>query len=567
MIKQLFKYGRAGRSGAIQQMVDEWLLLVLPVAAGGIVLSWWTARGLNWWGAVVLGGFVLVYAIYFLTPGARQRIQQWTVLAKREIRHDYLRGLFTPSLADSQELTSNKVIQRDLAGIGRLDSFYGVFLPAICASGFSFLLLIGLAIAWRSWLWLLPILCFLLMGVGMMCLQKISPNINRQYLQGFLRLGGRFLDDLGGMNTLVMYGAQKRYGQSFAEDAEFFRGKTMALLKYQLQSLFILNGLVFATMGAGAFVLYPAVANGGLSIVQAGVLWLLLAQLLVAERQLGYFFHIVMSTRPALKNIFRVIAAGQETPPTDVPDTTVPVHSVTFAQAGFRYPDGQPLWQDVSFVLQPGQLYGLVGENGTGKSTLARILRGELAPTAGQVQFNQTNIDQLTTADFLQHVGYLNDHPYLFSGTIAENINLGVRDQTDWWQKVRQLGLCAFVETLPEGLSTPIGENGRFLSPGQRQQIAFARLVLMNKDIYIFDEATANIDADNVQVMMTVMKRLSESKIVLCITHEWRSIEALAVIHFLTNQHITTGAAPVLYQDNAGFKRLLDTQKEMEAAG
>ncbi|MEE6732249.1 ATP-binding cassette domain-containing protein [Schleiferilactobacillus harbinensis] len=568
MFKQLFRYGRAGLGGALQQAVNEWLLLVLPVLTGGGILYWYMTRRLTWWSGVLPLALLIAWGLYSLLPGAQKRVQKWSVLAKREIRRDYLQGLFSPQMTASGDFTSHKVIQRDLGGINRLDAFYGTFFPGLFASGLSYLLLISLAIAWHSWLPLLPIACFLLMGVGMMLLQKISPNINRQYLQSFVQLGSRFLDDLGGMSTLVMYGAAKRYRERFAKDAEFFRGKTMALLKYQLQSLFILNGLVFAGMGAGAFVLWGPLQAGRLTLVQASVLWLLLAQLLVAERQLGYFFHIVMSTRLALANIFRIIAAGQETPGDENRGTfRGTIKTVHFHNAAFGYADGPRLWSDVSLTLQPGQLYGLVGENGTGKSTFAQVLRGQLALVQGKVTFDRRNAAAFSRADWLNHVGYLDDRPYLFSGTIAENIALGAADQPDWWAQVTKLGLCQFAADLPAGLQTQIGEDGRFLSPGQRQQIAFARLLLMHKDIYIFDEVTANIDAMNTQIIMAAIKQLSQRAIVLCITHEWRAIDQLDVIYFLADGQITSGTKRVLAVDNAAFRRLLDTQKELEAAG
>ncbi|WP_051999860.1 ATP-binding cassette domain-containing protein [Schleiferilactobacillus shenzhenensis] len=568
MFKELFRYGRAGRAGALQQMIDEAVMLLLPVAAAAVVLTWWTERHWSWGGLELIAGLLGVTGGYYLLPGARRRIQEWTVLAKREIRTRYLRGLFTPALVDDPALTSHQVIQRDLNGIARLDSFYGTFLPAICASGLVYAVLVVLAVAWHSWVALLPLLCMVLMGGGMMLLQKLSPTINRQYMQGFLKMGGRFLDDLGGMRTLVLFGAGERSAAAFAEDAEFFRGKTMALLKYQLQSLFVLNGVVFAGIGGSALLLAPAVTTGRLTLTQAGVLWLLLAQLLVFERRLGYFMHIIMSTRPALQNISRVISTGETAPagPTDAA-TSAPITTVRFQDASFHYPDGQPLWAHVTLTLQPGRLIGLVGKNGSGKSTLAQILRGRLKITSGTVMFNDETATQLTPAEFTSHVAYLNDRPYLFSGTIGENIALGVPDQTGWWAQVQALGLCAFVEALPQGLATPVGENGRFLSPGQRQQIAFARLVLMAKDVYVFDEATANIDAENAQIMMTAMQRLSQTKIVLCITHEWQAIRLLDQINFLAQGRITTAGYSELAKDNPDFKRLLASQQGMEAAG
>ncbi|BDR56463.1 ATP-binding cassette domain-containing protein [Xylocopilactobacillus apis] len=565
MIKRLFSYGKAGRMGALQQIVNEWLIMVLPVLTAAVIFFWYQTGTINFTLTSILIAILVLTIIYFNLPRARSRIEQWTITAKQQIRKEYLQGVFNTDPVKAEKLNAETVINRDLQGIDRLNVFYNSVFPSFCAEFLSYILLLILAIAWHSWVWILPIICILLIGVGMMLLQKVGPQVNWAYMNGWLSMGHRFIDDLHGINTLMVYKADTRYRDSFSEKSEFFRQKTMDLLKYQLQSLLILNSLIFGTLAVGSAMLWFNLKNQNMSLAQSLVLWVLMAELLITERQLGYFVHIIMSTKPAMTHIFHIIDHAK-TPTEFKKDSTVEsINEIKVEDASFAYPDKPLLWENANFDLKPGKLYGLVGHNGSGKSTLAQVLRGQLKISSGIVSCLSADNQNESTNLLAQRVGYLSAQPYLFSGTIKENLTLGEGFNSDWQGYLKDLGLCEFVEKLPEGFNTQVGEGGKLLSPGQRQQIAFARLILMNKDVYIFDEVTASIDSNNSKIILKAIKKLAAQKIVLLITHEWTIIDQLDFIYFLTDRHFVLGTVDELDQQNDAFKKMMSTQKDLEA--
>ncbi|BDR58594.1 ATP-binding cassette domain-containing protein [Xylocopilactobacillus apicola] len=562
MIKRLFTYGHKGLKGALQQIISDWLMMVLPILTAAVVFFWYQTGHLNIVLTGILIAILLLMTFYFALPRTRSRINQWTSAAKQELRQEYLKGIFNPHSDPTAKLTAQTVINRDLQGIDRLDVFYNSVFPSFCAVTLTYLLLIILAIWWHSWVWILPIVCILLIGISMMLLQKISPKVNWEYMNGWLSMGNRFIDDLQGINTLVMYQADQRYQTSFNEKSEFFRQKTMDLLKYQLQSLLILNTLIFGTLAISSVMLWFDVQSSRISIPESLIMWVLMAELLTAERQLGYFVHIIISTKPAMTHIFKVIDQTQILP--NQPTESDLISEIKLEQVTFAYPDKAALLKDANLDLKNGKLYGLVGHNGSGKSTLAEILRGQQKISAGKLQtFNKTQ-KVLPNQCLPNRIGYVSAQPYLFSGTIEENLTLGNGIEANWQQTLKNLGLCDFINDLPEGFATQVGEGGRLISPGQRQQIAFSRLILMNKDVYIFDEVTASIDEVNSQIILKAIKKLSTDKIVLLITHEWTIINQLDLIYFLNDQHFELGTVSDLDQSNKDFQKLMATQKMLE---
>lgn len=552
MLKRLYTYGQNGRKSAIQQTVINWLIMVLPVLAAASIFSGYQKKQLN----VLLTGILVVIlvlvTIYLSLSRPRARMNQWAITAKQQIRQEYLEGIFKTDFVTAKKLTAETVINRDLQGIDRLDIFYSNVFPSFLASILSFLLLSLLSIWWNTWIWLLPIIVILLIGVSMMLLQKVGPKVNWEYMNGWLSMGHRFIDDLRGINTLVMDAADDRYQNSFNEKSEFFRQKTMDLLKYQLQSLFILNSLIFGALVITTLILW----SSSVSIVHCLILWVLMAELLIAERQLGYFVHIIMSTKPAMTDIFNIIDQAPKNSEYDWNEKDLEkITEIKLEQVTFAYPGKQTLLDRVDLILKPGKLYGLVGHNGSGKSTIAQILRGQLKVTQGKVE----------PSKLTARIGYLSAQPYLFSGTIKENLTLGSNVKSDWRSYLHRLGLCDFINYLPDKFETLVGEGGKLLSPGQRQQIAFARLILMNKEAYIFDEVTSNIDEGNSKIILQAIQKLAEDKIVLMITHEWTIIEQIDSIYFLNDQHLVFGSVNELDQNNENFQKMMEAQKVMEA--
>lgn len=557
MLTRLLSYGRSVRLLAMLHILFEWLPVVETFLSAWIILHYFYQTELLVPGIVLL--FVLcILQFMYLGFFDRKNAGIWLNQAKLEMKTAYLNSLF--SQVDST--TESEVLQRDIKGFERLDSFYQILFPAVIKFVLSFLLFCFLSLLWKSYLPFDVLLYFVLLGLGMRFLRTQGDQTNRRHLTSFMRLGARFLDDLAGMNTLVMYQVDADHQKKFERSSEFFRKKTMALLFYQLQSLFILSFSLFFTLLVALGQSYQQVLTTSFGVEKAVLLWLLFAYLLLSTRQLGYFVHLVKSNTPPLQAIFKIIDQAQLATTQQVTD--LQLDKLHFYQVSFGYPGQEKLLTEIDITLKKGKLHGFVGRNGSGKSTLTKLIRGQLKPTSGTIFLGKHNQTFLTQQQIQAHTAYLASEPLLFAGTIEENIRLGMPEKTDWQEVLSAAGLCGFVTALPKAFQTQVGENGKLLSPGQRQQIAFARLLLMDKDIYLFDEATSSIDKQNAQIILNALKCLSQEKLVIVISHKWEEIVQLDDLVFLDQRKVFFGTPESLYQQNQQYQRLADTQLKVE---
>ena len=563
-MNRLLTYGKQQRISLFIQSFFAWLPSVIVFLAFYVVLAEFFNQSLSPVLHMFLLSLFVLQMIYILVL-RKFVLNHWAYAAKKEIKEAYLQALYHTET----ELDEATILQSDLRGLDSLDSFYQVFFPEIIKLILGYLPLLFLFGITRSPLFLYPIIGILAIGVLMRIHGKRGKQINRRYLASFTALGKRFLNDLSGMNTLIMYQADETYQKAFEEESEFFRKKTMDVLFYQLQSLFILTTILFVIILLGIISIYFAWSAHQFSTAFAISLTIYFIQLILSGRAAGYFFHIVQSSKQSLNRIFTVIDHDKHivNEEKSTENDLTPITNITFTDVAFAHNPENPLLEQLNFTLIPGKVFGLVGKNGSGKSTIANLIQHKLIPTKGTISFNNTDIQRLDPNIMRQHVGYLGSQSYLFDMSIKENICLGMSAGTDWQTILKTYGLCEFVATLPDGFSTQVGENGKRLSPGQRQQVAFARLLLSFKDVYIFDEISSNIDKKNRQKIVDAMKQLSKTTIVLMISHSWQDITQAEQILFIDNQHIVTGSHQMLYQNNSTYQQLANTFKNDAEGG
>ena len=554
----LLKYGRDQRwAGGIEALFD-WLPTLLPIL---IALNLGTGHQVA---ALVTTLVLMAVWVGYVVGYERHHRHAWAMSAKRELRDRYFAALYQRNDAVATTAADHAVIQRDLGGLNNLDMFYSTLFPTILQAGMTFLVLIGLSFWYRSWLALLPFGCVFLIGLAMMFLGKRMSAQNKAHLSGFLKMGGRFMDDLRGMTTLVMYDAADRYAQKFADDSEFFRQATMNLLKTQLQTLFVINGFVYLTVFAGGFITAVQLVAGQLPVAGAFATWFTLAMMMVNARQLGYFVHVVKSNGPSLAAILATIAKAKAAPDTVKITDNRPLSQITLDQVSIGYAADAPLVTGINATLVPGKLYGLAGENGTGKSTLIQAILGRLKPLSGAIMADQTAVSALSNVQQAAVFGYVTANEYLFSGTIQENLLLGNRFGDQWQARLASLGLMQFVPSLEKGYATQVGENGRLLSPGQRQQLAFARMLLADKTVYLLDEITSSIDEANAAIILQAVKKLSRHKIVLFISHDLKAMTQADEVWFIHDHQLTVANHQRLYQKQPAYRQLVDNPEMME---
>ncbi|CAJ1228078.1 cytochrome bd biosynthesis protein [Levilactobacillus zymae] len=557
MIKRLWQLGAAQRWKMEVQLVGQWLsrLLVVTLVWAG---AQWALRGTV--NAVLLGliGLQLVVTVLYLVASRWLSRNGWAAAASQDLQRQFLNATFRPTQATTNVMQG---LQQDLSTLRAVTIFFDTVIPTILQLILTGLVLLGVVLWAHAWTVVIPVGGILLLGMGMGLLQGLGNRQNLAYIQSFNRMGQRFLDDFLGMSTLIMYQRQHRYAQDFATDSEDYRQKTMGVLRYQLQSLTIMDFCLYGAIGYFLLAQVNAVQAHTLALSTALGIGTLTAVWLIDFRQFGYFMHVFMSTLPKLRHLFAVIDAAA-VPQTGTAVVTLDAPVTRLQLTGtVGHTDQSLLTTDLT--LTAGQLVGLTGPSGSGKSTLAQTLMQRQPLLAGQILVNgTTDLAAVAPTDWLKHFAYLGPTAKIFAGSIQDNLLLG-NQAIDWQQRLTDLGLCHFVVDLPAGYATQVGENGAQLSPGQRQQVAVARAVLANKDGYLFDEVTSNIDPTNANQILSVIQQLAQTKLVLLITHRLDDLNRLDRLLFLTDHQLISGTFTSLQTQVPAFAQLVQEQQRL----
>ncbi len=403
--------------------------------------------------------------------------------------------------------------------------------------------------------------------VSIILIQKRSKRIMNHYWATYMDVGNLFIDDLKGLNTLYSYGADERYEKSFIEKAEEFRVSTMELLRFQLQSVGYMDGVMYIGVGISGFAAAVSLAHGNLTIFALIFFVLIAAEFFAPIREMGYGMHLVMMNTKMADRIFSFLDSVTDgKSEADTINLSDGISQISFQHVDFSY-DEKAIISDLTVTIPKGKVFAIAGESGLGKTTLAKLIQKQLQISAGKIFFDKQDLDHINSDAIRKKVMYVSPDSYLFRGTIYDNLilakNLSESDILRWLEE-RQL--LQFIGDFPEGLETEIGENGMLLSPGQRQQLICARALLAERPIYIFDEMTSSIDSENEEVLFDYIKMIAKEAIVLFISHKMKQVlQADEILFFESNHHISNGHPTDLLHENNEFRRLVETQDELEA--
>ncbi|MFZ1154819.1 MAG: thiol reductant ABC exporter subunit CydD, partial [Solirubrobacteraceae bacterium] len=351
-------------------------------------------------------------------------------------------------------------------------------------------------------------------------------------------LGAHFLDVVQGLPTLRAYGREHAQEQTLADVGERYRSETRRTLRTAFLSAFVLElcamigtALVAATIGV-------QLVAGALSL-QAGLTVLLLAPEMYGPlRQVGQQFHASADATSASERIFHALDSSPiiTCPATPLAPPNPAVEPVRLKAVGYEYPrrDGRVL-EDIDLELAPEKITALVGESGAGKSTIARLLMRLADPTAGEVACGGVDLHAVDLDAWRRQIAWVPQRPTLFTGTIAENIALCRPDAapTEIHKATCDAGAKEFIDQLPQGLDTPVGQGGRRLSVGQAQRIALARAFLADRPLLLLDEPTAHLDDKGARAISDTIARLAYRRTTLLIVHHPLLTELADHIHVL----------------------------------
>ncbi|CAL9494596.1 thiol reductant ABC exporter subunit CydD [Streptomyces sp. enrichment culture] len=334
------------------------------------------------------------------------------------------------------------------------------------------------------------------------------------------RLSGHFLDVVAGLPTLKVFGRAKAQAESIRRITGEYRRATMRTLRIAFLSSFALELLATISVALVAVTIGMRLVHGDMDLSTGLVILVLAPEAYLPLRQVGAQYHAAAEGLAAAEEIFEVL----ETPVPASGTGPVPTGALSLAFDGVtvRYPGrSRNAVTDTSFTVEPGETVALVGPSGAGKSTLLSVLLGFVRPTAGQVRIGGTDLADVDLEQWRSRVAWVPQRPHLFAGTIAENVRLARPDADDTAvrQALREAGALEFVDALPRGADTALGEDGAGLSAGQRQRLALARAFLADRPVLLLDEPTAALDGETEAEVVAAVRRLAAGRTVLLVVH------------------------------------------------
>ena len=461
---------------------------------------------------------------------------------------------------------TGELAQTLTAGVEAMDGFVALYLPQVVLATTAPLLV--MVVVFRtdplSGLVLLvtgPLVPFFMALVGV----KTAERSLEQWL-ALQRLGGAFLDTATGLATLKAFGRADAAVRALGAAGEALRVSTMAVLRIAFLSSMVLEllatiGTALVAVGIGLRLLYGRIDfESGLFVL------LLTPEFYRPLRGLGAAWHAGMAGREAGRRIVEILD-GEETGPTmrptwgGSPTSTSSPPRLVFEDVRAAYGAGPHNALDgVSFGVPAGQTVALVGPSGSGKTTTANLLLRFLEPTGGRILVDGASLGTIEPDTWRSRMAWLPQRPTLFHGSVLDNLRLGRPDATrvEVWAAAEEARARDFIEDLPQGLDTPLGESGLRLSAGQARRIALARAFLRDPAVLILDEPTAELDPETEEQLLPALRRLREGRTTLLIAHRLQSVvDADRIVVLREGRVEEQGSPEALLREGGRYARLV----------
>ncbi len=485
--------------------------------------------------------------------------------AKKTLRSRVYQKLLALGPGYTNHTTTAGLIQTAGEGIESLDNYFGKYLPqlfyALLAPISLFIALSFISIDSA----LILLACVPLIPLSIVAFMKIAKKLMKGYWNVYTDLGDTFLENLQGLTTLKLFGADAQKHQEMNVQSEKFRRITMKVLSMQLHSITLMDILAYGGAAAGGIVALLKYQQGIISIGGLITIVLLSAEFFLPLRMLGSYFHVATTGMAAADTIFTLLDSPQDD------DGTLSIKKIdhlSFRHVDFSYDSNRNILDDICIDVHKNQYIAIVGESGSGKSTLAALLMRMQRAKAGGVFINESDIQKFKRSMLTKTIGLLSTNSYIFSGTIRSNLLMGNASATNQQLQsaLQQAQLLPFVQGLQDGLDTDVGEEGALLSGGQKQRLALARMLLADRPVMIFDEATSNIDCESEEMIWQSIRALKGKKTIIVITHRLASAQDADCIYVLKHGTIAEkGTHDQLFAAQGIYHAMWITQSELES--
>ena len=456
-----------------------------------------------------------------------------------------------------------ELLQLSVEGVEQLEIYYGRYLPQLFYSLLAPLTLFVVLsqVSLKSATILL--VCVPLIPISIVLVQKIAKKLLKKYWGVYTQLGDSFLENLQGLTTLKIYKSDGYASDKMDREAENFRKITMRVLVMQLNSISVMDIVAYAGAGAGIICALLQFSAGNLQLAEMIIIVLLAAEFFIPLRLLGSFFHIAMNGMAASDKIFAFLKTDTEkNRGTKNIEGSV---DITIRNLGFAYDKDRKILDGVSMDIHSGQFVSLVGLSGSGKSTIAALIAGKFSGYEGDIKISGKDLNDISESSLMDSIVTVGYNSFIFGGSVRENLTMAKKDasESEMISVLQKVKLWDFLQK-ETGLDTKITEQGSNLSGGQRQRLALARALLKDAEMYIFDEASSNIDVESEKVIMDMIKNLAKSKTVLSISHRMANAVDSDVIYVIENgKIIEKGNHLSLLKDKGRYAEIYTKQEEM----
>lgn len=503
----------------------------------------------------VIRGIVLKKATQFSFAGAS--------LVKKILRERLFKKILELGGHYQDYVATSELVQLGGEGINQLETYFALYLPQLFYSVLAPVTLFIIISFYDFMSALVLFLCVPMIPLSIVLIQKIAKKLLAKYWNSYTTLGDSFLENLQGLTTLKIYQSDEFKQKEMNKEAENFRKVTMRVLIMQLNSISVMDIVAYGGAGLGSYFAITHYMYQEISLFIALFIILLSFEFFIPLRQLGSFFYIAMNGIAASEKLFRVFdIEHQQSGKFDFKEGDF---GLCVDQLSFQYTKEQPLLKEVSFQIKPNQFVGIVGESGSGKSTIAKLIMGYHQDYQGEIRIQTHQRYDIDDTVFFNHFVYMTHDPMIFKGTLRENIDmLNQYQDKEIWEALEKVNLASFFHQ-HNGLQTLLLESGSNLSGGQKQRLNLARAILKNGDVYIFDEATSNIDVESENAILEVIKDLSKEKTILFITHRLSSvIDCDDILVMKQGELIEQGTHQQLKAQNGVYAQMFTKQAKLE---
>ena len=551
--------------------MTQWVSLlanvVLMLIIANIVATFVEGNEIVWQDSAAVGLLMIFGLVFWVRAKATSLNTRFSFQASEQVKHRLREKVYAKLMKLGpnyrETVSTAEAVQISTEGVDQLEIYFGKYVPQFFYSLLAPVTLFVIVGAMSVKVAVVLLLCVPLIPISIVAVQKFAKKLLAKYWGTYTGLGDTFLENLQGLTTLKIYQADERYAKKMDEEAEKFRKITMKVLIMQLNSISIMDMVAYGGAAVGIILSIFEVQKGNISLAECFFITMISAEFFLPLRLLGSFFHIAMNGNAAADKIFRLLDAEE---PEEGSVMEIPNEEIAFEHVDFGYTEEKQVLKKVSFTIQQNSFVALVGESGCGKSTIASLIMGDNRASAGKVTIGGIDVNEINDKALYQKMTRVRHDSYLFKGTVLDNLKMGKPDATqeEIFDALRKVDMY---DTIMEkgGVLMQIEEKASNLSGGQKQRLVLARAILHDSDIYIFDEATSNIDVESEDRIMQVVQELAKTKLVILISHRLANVVKADQIYVVEKGAIVeSGNHNALVEKKGAYHALYAVQQELE---